>query len=234
MKIKSAVFTVSAPAFASCPPAFRPEFAFIGRSNVGKSSLINLLAEQKGLAMVSNTPGKTKLINFFLINGAWSLVDLPGYGYAKVLKPAHEGFERIIVDYLTQRTALACVFVLIDSRLPPQAIDLEFLAWLEEQAVPFALVFTKADKHSTSALASSTALFLQRATRRGADAPKHFTTSAKTKQGRNELLNFIEQRLVASPHHSRLLAPLRSQPLERPEDWNHRDTEGTERDGAKD
>ncbi len=217
MKIKSAVFSKSAPGLAACPPAFRPEFAFIGRSNVGKSSLINLLAEQKSLAMVSNTPGKTKLINFFLINSAWSLVDLPGYGYAKVLKPAHEGFERLIVDYLTQRAALACVFVLIDSRLPPQAIDLEFLAWLAEQSVQFALVFTKADKQSASAIASSTALFLQRVARRGADAPKHFTTSAKTKLGRNELLNYIEQQLAASPHHSRLLAPLSSQALERAE-----------------
>ncbi len=209
MKIKSAVFTKSAPALAACPPAFRPEFAFIGRSNVGKSSLINLLAGQQGLALVSNTPGKTKLINFFLFNGTWHLVDLPGYGHAKGTKSVQAGFERLIVDYLTQRPTLAQVFVLIDSRLPPQAIDLEFLEWLAGQALPFALVFTKADKQSASATAGSTAQFLQRLPRRDAGTARHFITSAKTKQGCGELLAFIEQSLAAAKPAARLQAALR-------------------------
>jgi GTP-binding protein len=195
MKIKSAVFTVSAPGLASCPPAFRPEFAFIGRSNVGKSSLINLLTEQRKLAMVSNTPGKTKLINFFLINGAWSLVDLPGYGHAHGTKGVQAGFERLIVDYLTERTTLACVFVLIDSRLPPQAIDLEFIEWLAGHPVRFALVFTKADKQSATATTASIGQFMQRVAGRRPEPPPIFVTSSTTKLGRSELLKFIEQSL---------------------------------------
>ncbi len=196
MKIKSAVFTVSAPDFPSCPPAFRPEFAFIGRSNVGKSSLINLLTEQKQLAKVSDTPGKTKLMNFFLINNVWSLVDLPGYGYAHVSKADRAGFQRAIMDYLTERTTLAGVFVLIDSRLPPQAIDLEFLEWLAGYPVPFALVFTKADKQSASATQTSIGLFQKQFALRGGKRPQIFITSAKTKAGRTELLAFIGQTLT--------------------------------------
>jgi GTP-binding protein len=209
MKIKSAVFTVSAPGLASCPPAFRPEFAFIGRSNVGKSSLLNLLAGQRNLALVSNTPGKTKLINFFLLNGAWSLVDLPGYGHAQGAKDVQAGFERLIVDYLTRRTTLARVFVLIDSRLPPQAIDLEFLEWLAGQSVPFALVFTKADKQSATATAASAARFLQHIPRHGAEPPRHFVTSAKTQQGRTELLAYIGQMLADAKPAARLQAAIR-------------------------
>jgi GTP-binding protein len=197
MKIKSADFTVSAPDLPSCPPAFRPEFAFIGRSNVGKSSLINLLTERRQLALVSNTPGKTKLINFFLINGAWSLVDLPGYGYANVDKSTQEGFQRAIIDYLTQRATLACVFVLIDSRLPPQAIDLEFVEWLATNSpAPFALVFTKSDKQSATATQANVGQFKQRVAHARAVLPKIFTTSSKTKAGRTELLAFVEQTLA--------------------------------------
>ena len=209
MKIKSAVFTQSAPGLAACPPTLRPEFAFIGRSNVGKSSLINALAGQSGLALVSNTPGKTKLINFFLINGAWSLVDLPGYGHAKGAKGVQAGFEKLIVDYLTQRSTLAQVFVLIDSRLPPQAIDLEFLEWLGGQAVPHALVFTKSDKQSASATAGSVARFLQHLPSPSGQPPRHFITSSQTQQGRKELLAFIEQRLAAAKPAARLQAALR-------------------------
>src|SRR5450432_379713 len=145
MKIKSAVFDVSAPDLESCPRWALPEFAFIGRSNVGKSSLINMLAERRELAKVSVTPGKTKLINFFVINDRWSLVDLPGYGYAEVAKKERNEFNKSVGDYLGERKNIYCVFVLIDSRLPPQRIDLEFLEWLVGRAVPFALVFTKMD-----------------------------------------------------------------------------------------
>ncbi len=146
MQIRSAIFQSSAPDLASCPESDRSEIAFIGRSNVGKSSLINMLTGQKGLAKVSATPGKTKLINFFLINDRWHLVDLPGYGYAKVSQRDRGTFSIAIAEYLEDRPNLQHVFVLIDSRLPPQAIDLEFLEWMTARARPFSLVFTKADK----------------------------------------------------------------------------------------
>src|SRR5688572_14106958 len=137
MKIKSATFEVSAPELRACPRWALPEFAFIGRSNVGKSSLINLLTERRDLAKVSATPGKTKLINFFVINGTWSIVDLPGYGYAEVGRQRRLEFHAAVADLLAGRRNLRCVFVLIDSRLPPQPIDLEFLRWLEGVSVPF-------------------------------------------------------------------------------------------------
>src|SRR5688572_12377441 len=143
MKIKSAEFEVSAPDIRSCPKWALPEFAFIGRSNVGKSSLINLLTERRELAKVSVTPGKTKLINFFVVNGAWSLVDLPGYGYAAVGKQRRLEFNEAVADFISTRRNLRCVFVLIDSRLTPQSIDLEFLRWLSAVEVSFALIFTK-------------------------------------------------------------------------------------------
>jgi len=213
MKIKSAVFTVSAPDLASCPPALRPEFAFIGRSNVGKSSLINLLAERRQLAMVSNTPGKTKLINFFLINDTWSLVDLPGYGYANVTKATEEGFQRAIMDYLTERPTLAGVFVLIDSRLPPQAIDLEFLDWLALHCpAPSALVFTKADKQSPTATLASIGQFLERMARSRHGPQQHFTTSSKSKQGRKELLDHMAAVLAKAPKTSSARVSLRGNP----------------------
>src|SRR5687767_4951681 len=139
MKIKSAEFEVSAPDIRACPAWALPEFAFIGRSNVGKSSLINLLAERRELAKVSVTPGKTKLINFFVVNGAWSLVDLPGYGYAVIGKQRRLEFNEAVADFISSRRNLRCVFVLIDSRLPAQQIDLDFLSWLEGTHAPFAL-----------------------------------------------------------------------------------------------
>src|SRR4051812_13821569 len=146
MKIKSAELELSATDLASCPRSVRPEFALIGRSNVGKSSLINSLTQRRNLARVSSTPGKTQLMNFFLINGSWRLVDLPGYGYAKISKEKRFEFNAAAADYLSVREHLTRTFVLIDSRLEPQAIDLEFISWLEPTRAPYALIFTKVDK----------------------------------------------------------------------------------------
>ncbi len=193
MKIKSAVFETSAPVLASCPPATLPEFAFIGRSNVGKSSLINLLAERRELAKVSGTPGKTRLINFFRINDAWRLVDLPGYGYAKIGKEQRADFNEAVADFLEQRENLRRVFVLIDSRLPPQRIDGEFLRWLAESEVPFALVFTKADKQSAHQTRMKVELFTKSMEEWGVALPEYFVSSATTKLGRSEILAFIER-----------------------------------------
>jgi len=195
MKIKSAVFDVSAPDLKSCPKSALPEFAFIGRSNVGKSSLINLLAERRELAMVSDTPGKTKLINFFTINNRWSLVDLPGYGYAEVARRDRHKFNEAVADYLGQRTNIFCVFVLIDSRLPPQNIDLEFVNWLGSCSVPFVLVFTKADKQSAAKTDANIALFKQSLTVQVGVPLQTFISSSKTKAGRTDILGFIEQTL---------------------------------------
>lgn len=195
MKIKSADFVQSAPDLKACPQWARAEFAFIGRSNVGKSSLINLLTERRDLAKVSNTPGKTQLINFFVVNGKWSLVDLPGYGYAKVAKQQRFGFNQAVADFLEKRENLRMAFVLIDSRLPPQAIDLEFLNWLGTCVVRFALVFTKTDKISATQVRTNANAILKAV--RGVDrvSPEIFLTSAKTKAGRGELLSFIEATL---------------------------------------
>ncbi len=146
MKIASAVFQCSSSRSSQCPADGRAEFAFIGRSNVGKSSLINMLTGQKGLAKTSGTPGKTRLINHFRIDDEWFLVDLPGYGYARVSKSERSGFSRIILDYIGKRDELVCLFVLIDSRLEPQKIDVEFLRLLGENGIPFAIIFTKTDK----------------------------------------------------------------------------------------
>lgn len=145
MKIQSARFELSAVSLETCPDSRLPEFAFIGRSNVGKSSLLNQLCSQAGLARVSGTPGRTREINFFTINGAWSLVDLPGYGYARASKTDRERFNEFVSEYLRERENLCCAFVLIDARHVPQQLDLEFVQWLVEGEIPFALVFTKAD-----------------------------------------------------------------------------------------
>lgn len=198
MKIKSADFEVSAPDLATCPRSELPEFAFIGRSNVGKSSLINLLCERKELAKVSATPGKTKLINFFRINGNWSLVDLPGYGYAHVGKQQRAEFNEAVAEYLQQRKNIVCVFVLIDSRLPPQRIDLDFINWLAGCEVPFAVVFTKTDKHSATQLAANVKLFEETVFTGWEELPATFMTSSKTKNGRTEILNFIGAALAAN------------------------------------
>ncbi|HKB89145.1 MAG TPA: ribosome biogenesis GTP-binding protein YihA/YsxC [Opitutaceae bacterium] len=195
MKIKSAVFDLSAPDLKSCPASALPEFAFIGRSNVGKSSLINMLSGQRELAKVSDMPGKTKLINFFLINDSWHLVDLPGYGYAKAAKADRNEFNKAVGDYLEKRRNVSCVFVLIDSRIPPQQIDLEFLDWLGDCSVPFVLVFTKTDKQSASASQQNIELFKKTMSESWDELPDTFISSSKTKAGRSEILGFIQQNL---------------------------------------
>ena len=196
MKIRSAEFEVSAPNLSLCPEWALPEFAFIGRSNVGKSSLINVLTERRELAMVSDTPGKTKLINFFVINGAWCLVDLPGYGYAEVSKKRRLGFNDAVAEFLSERRNLRCVFVLIDSRLPPQPIDLEFLQWLEGEAVPFALIFTKTDKQSAEKGKVTMDAFKRAVGGWRSDLPPIFASSAKSRAGRSEILDHIEAILI--------------------------------------
>lgn len=198
MKITSAEFEISAPDLRSCPAWPEPEFALIGRSNVGKSSLINLLAERRHLAMVSDVPGKTKLINFFRINDRWRLVDLPGYGYAKVGMKRRLEFNDAVADFLAGRRNLRTIFVLIDSRLPPQAIDLEFLRWLEGIRRPYALVFTKTDKQSAQQGRANIAVFLQAVSAWRASPPPFLSSSASTKAGRRELLACIEN-LLAGP-----------------------------------
>ena len=195
MKIKSATFEQSAPDLDTCPASSLPEFPFIGRSNVGKSSLINMLCERRDLAKVSVTPGKTKLINFFLINGTWSLVDLPGYGYAKVGQQQREAFNNAVADYLEQRTNIVRVFVLIDSRLPPQKIDLEFINWLGGCGIAFALIFTKSDKLSETQVRANVDVFTNKLKEEWDDLPPIFTCSSKSKRGRNEILGYIEKML---------------------------------------
>lgn len=191
MKITSATFTVSSAKVEQCPEVTQPEYAFIGRSNVGKSSLINMLTGRKGLAMTSSTPGKTMLINHFHINGEWYLVDLPGYGYAKRSKQATEALGQLIHRYVLERNALTCLFVLIDSRLKPQKIDLEFIRFLGENGVPFAIVFTKADKISGSASAGNVKAFLDTLSEEWEELPPHFVTASPTGRGRDELLDYV-------------------------------------------
>lgn len=195
MRIKSAVFTTSAKGLADCPGWNRPEFAFIGRSNVGKSSIINLLANKDGLAKVSATPGKTRLLNFFVMNETWSLVDLPGYGFAKAAKSEKSDFNEMVGDYLEQRENLRHVFVLIDSRHPPQRIDLDFLDWLGGIDMPFTLVFTKADKQSPARTRANIALFQETIAPRQTIMPEVIASSIKTGEGRDAILRAIGEML---------------------------------------
>lgn len=198
MKIKSAEFHVSAPGLRACPNWNLPEFAFIGRSNVGKSSLINLLTERRALADVSATPGKTKLLNFFRINGNWSLVDLPGYGYAKVAQQSKHEFNQAVADYIEKRPNLATVFLLIDSRHEPQRLDLEFLRWLTGCDVEFALVFTKSDKQSPTKTRANIDTFLAAAAEFLPEpAPPVFACSSLKKEGRDEIRDHIDAVLKA-------------------------------------
>ena len=198
MRITSAKFIKSAVQLDDCPQGEFPEFAFIGRSNVGKSYLINLLTNKDGLARVSKTPGRTREINFFKINEAWSLVDLPGYGYAKVSKNLREQFNEFVSDYLVNRENLLGTFVLIDSRHTPQKIDLQFLQWLVEHDLPFALVFTKCDKTKAGALHKHIDLF-KTAMKEWSDGdPIIFTSSAAKRLGYKEIKAFIEQAMEAS------------------------------------
>ena len=192
MIIKTAEFVISNTDYRKCPQDGKPEYAFIGRSNVGKSSLINMLANRKGLAMTSSTPGKTMLINHFVINDEWYLVDLPGYGYARRGKENRERLRAIIEDYILEREQMTNLFVLVDSRLEPQKIDLEFMEWLGENAIPFAIVFTKADKLGTGRLQMNIEAYQEKLLETWEELPPIFITSSEKGQGRNELLNYIE------------------------------------------
>lgn len=195
MRFKSSTFAVSAKNLEGCPTWEMPEIAFIGRSNVGKSSMINMLASKEGLAKVSATPGKTQLINFFIIDEKWSLVDLPGYGYAKVAKDQKMDFNESVGDYISGRDNLEFIFVLIDSRLPPQRIDLDFLQWLCGCTVPFSLIFTKTDKQSAGKTKANIETFLLALDQIMPDRPGVFTSSSKEKSGRSEILRFIQERI---------------------------------------
>jgi GTP-binding protein len=197
VNISSAIFDCSAPDLDSCPDESLPEFAFIGRSNVGKSSLLNMLAGEQGLARVSTTPGFTKLINLFTMNNCWRLVDLPGYGFAQVARKDRARFNHAVNEYLANRPNLSLVFALVDSGLAPQAIDLEFVEWLVRHAVPFVLVFTKTDKVSAAAAQANIAAFAGRISAWFEKPPAVFTCSATTRQGRQELLGVIDEEMAA-------------------------------------
>lgn len=192
MVIKSATYLKSSAIISQCPEHHSPEYAFIGRSNVGKSSLINMLTGNKKLAKTSATPGKTLLINHFEINHQWFLVDLPGYGFAKRSKTERTKLENMISGYILQRENLTNLFVLIDCRHEPQQIDLEFMRWLGESGIPFSIVFTKADKLGKQALQKNIGTYLQRLAEEWEPLPPYFITSSETRQGREELLNYIE------------------------------------------
>ena len=192
MVIKSAEFVISNSRVEKCPTTGLPEYAFIGRSNVGKSSLINMLTARKGLAMTSQKPGKTQLINHFIINDAWYLVDLPGYGYARLGKDSRDSLRRMIEDYVLERKELVLLFVLLDCRHDPQKIDLEFVQWLGEEGVPFALVFTKADKLSKGRLAANVEAYKAKLHEEWEELPPIFVTSSEERMGRDELLGYIE------------------------------------------
>lgn len=191
MIIKSAEFVCSNTQISKLPPPVKPEYAFIGRSNVGKSSLINMLTGKKGLAKTSQTPGKTQLINHFLINDTWYIVDLPGYGYARVSKSKKADWDKFIHTYLDKRESLQCVLVLIDSRLEPQKIDIGFCNWLGEKGLPFVIAFTKADKQSGVKTDQNVALFKKALSTTFDEFPEYFITSAETQSGRDDVLEFV-------------------------------------------
>ena len=191
MEITSAKLVISNTRLDKCPQDGKPEYAFIGRSNVGKSSLINMLTRNNKLAMTSSTPGKTLLINHFLINNEWYLVDLPGYGYAQRGKKQQEQIKMLIENYILQREQMTCLFVLVDSRHEPQTIDLEFMEWLGENGIPFAIVFTKADKISGGKLKANIEIYKQKLLEQWEELPPIFATSSEKKTGRTELLDYI-------------------------------------------
>ena len=192
MEIKQATFVVSNTQVAKCPTHKLPEYAFIGRSNVGKSSLINMLTNHKGLAKTSSKPGKTQLINHFLINKEWYLVDLPGYGYAKVSKQSKKTFQQFITDYFKKRRELINAFVLVDIRHEPQKIDLEFMQWLGENAIPFAIVFTKADKLTEKQIQEHVTSYSEILLQQWEEMPPYFITSSENRLGKEDLLSYIE------------------------------------------
>ena len=192
MKIKSAEFIISNSEVSKCPDTRLPEYAFIGRSNVGKSSLINSLTNRKDLAKTSGRPGKTQLINHFLINQSWYLVDLPGYGYARVSKTAKKTFQKFITQYFEKREQMICAFVLIDSRHKPQPIDMEFMLWMGEHQVPFCIIFTKADKMKPKALERNIADYKAEMLKTWEEMPQYFITSSANGEGRDEVLAYIQ------------------------------------------
>ena len=193
MEIKSAEFSISNSRADQCPDTNLPEYAFIGRSNVGKSSLINMLTKNSKLAMTSSTPGKTLLINHFLINKQWYLVDLPGYGYAQRGKKMMEKIRKLIEYYVLERQQLTCLFVLIDSRLDPQAIDLEFMEWLGENAIPFGIIFTKADKQNAATTKANIKRYTEKLKEQWEELPPYFISSSAKGTGRQEILNYIDE-----------------------------------------
>lgn len=192
MEITSAEFVISNSRADMCPKTNLPEYAFIGRSNVGKSSLINMLTQRSKLAMTSSTPGKTLLINHFLVNKEWYLVDLPGYGYAQRGKKMMDKIKKMIEDYVLTREQMTCLFVLVDSRLSPQNNDLKFIEWLGGNGIPFAIIFTKADKQSTSKTNRNVELYLKTLQEQWEELPPYFISSSEKKTGRDEILNYIE------------------------------------------
>lgn len=193
MEIKSAAFVVSNTDVGKCPEGSRPEYAFIGRSNVGKSSLINMLTNRKGLALTSQKPGKTMLINHFLINDNWYLVDLPGYGYAQRGKAGRESLRRIIDSYILRREQLTNLFVLLDSRHSAQKIDLEFMEWLGKNGIPFSIIFTKIDKISRSCLKGNLEAYSRKLSETWEELPPIFLSSSEKREGRDEILSYIEE-----------------------------------------
>jgi GTP-binding protein len=193
MDIHSSLYIVSSPDYTQCPAPDRPEYAFIGRSNVGKSTLINMICNNDKLAKTSNTPGKTQLINHFNIDDEWYIVDLPGYGFAKVSQGQRKKWEKMIEDYLRKRENLVSVFVLIDSRHSPQKLDLEFVDRLRKWKVPFCLVFTKADKENQRIVAANVKAFLEKMRQTWQFLPQHFVTSAVKKMGRDKILGLIKE-----------------------------------------
>ncbi|SDS07795.1 ribosome biogenesis GTP-binding protein YihA/YsxC [Christiangramia echinicola] len=192
MKIKTAEFVVSNSKVDLCPNSALPEYAFIGRSNVGKSSLINMLTGRKALAKTSAKPGKTQLINHFLINNNWHLVDLPGYGYAQVSKSTKKVFQKFITAYFEKRTQMICAFVLIDSRHKPQPIDMEFMKWLSEHNIPFCIIFTKADKLKEKNLKENIENYKSEMLETWVEMPEYFITSASAGLGQDEVLDYID------------------------------------------
>lgn len=193
MLIRSAEFVISNSDVARCPKERLPEYAFIGRSNVGKSSLINMLMQRKSLAKTSGRPGKTQLINHFLINKTWFLVDLPGYGYARVSKSSKKTFQKFITNYFSHREQLVLAFILVDCRHEPQPIDLEFMIWMGENHIPFSIIFTKADKLKPNALSRNIEIYTQKLLEYWESLPHYFITSASNGTGREELLEYIDK-----------------------------------------
>ena len=193
MEIKTATFSISSPRVSMCPTDTKPEYAFIGRSNVGKSSLINMLCRNKKLAKTSSTPGKTLLINHFIINKEWYLVDLPGYGFAKRSKSELQKIDQMIRGYILEREQLVNVFVLIDVRLEPQPIDLDFMNWLGMSGIPFSIIFTKADKLSGAKVRANVETYKQQMLETWEEMPPYFITSAEKGDGRDDVLDYIDK-----------------------------------------